>query len=298
MKPTDSVRNESLNALQRTINMAKALVWNASKRQSCWQSGPVTVVAKHPILKQVASDILAGTDVGAFPDRPIILYSGIHVPLGKMTSLHGYRLGIQTEHFYSSDGRRLWKDENALRNTIFNLRFMDGVIDLNPSNSKIYKELAFTSPTIELGPHIFPSSPPQHQPGETDRFVFFGSLRSERRKAKLASLPDDLVKVVKGRVFGKELAKIVRQYRGVLNLHYDEGIYVEYPRLLSALLAGKPVASDPLTEEFIAGRHYLPLTALDSPPDDDRDIFYEMASLLCDRYSFASCLKRMGVHTN
>ena len=44
-------------------------------------------------------------------------------------------------------------------------------------------------------------------------------------------------------------------------MHFSAGLYTEYPRLLSAYLAGKPLVSETLSPELEEGRHYIALGA-------------------------------------
>ena len=55
------------------------------------------------------------------------------------------------------------------------------------------------------------------------------------------------------------LYKEINVSSGVLNLHFEEGIYSEIPRLLSAYICGKVLYSEPLAAPFISGQHYIPL---------------------------------------
>lgn len=66
------------------------------------------------------------------------------------------------------------------------------------------------------------------------------------------------------------------------------GAYTEYPRLLSALLAGKPVLSEQLTQELIPGTHYMLLG--DQGQVDQEVVFERFSSLFCGEYSFENYL--------
>ena len=53
----------------------------------------------------------------------------------------------------------------------------------------------------------------------------------------------------------------------VVNLHIGEGIYTEYPRMLSAYLSGKAVLSEPLAAPLEKGKHYADIETPFDPAD-------------------------------
>lgn len=219
--------------------------------------GRVVLLSKHPVLDQVARDILAGLCAENLPDRRITVYVGLHRNYGLHALRPGRRLAIQTEHYFDADGRPMWrrmKRWRSLKAVLLNHL----VLDLSPANRPHYDFMpGFLRRRVLFGPHIFPCNAPAFQPGETSAFLFFGEM-SDRRRALLAALPEGVAQVAPPATFGADLAQMVARAGGILNLHYAEGRYSEMPRLLSACLAGKVVMSEPLGDELVMGRDYLP----------------------------------------
>ena len=74
-------------------------------------------------------------------------------------------------------------------------------------------------------------------------------------------IPTDYRKGLDEGIFGAALDEKIANASAVLNVHFSAGVYTEYPRLLSAYLAGKPLVSETLSPELEEGRHYIALGA-------------------------------------
>ena len=100
----------------------------------------------------------------------------------------------------------------------------------------------FVEAKVLFGPHIFPDAAitPNFQP---EAPVFFGAL-NDRRRGLLADLQAKRpVEVAPHGTFGRPLDALIAKQGAVLNLHFREGQYSEYPRFLKAYVRGKPVQS-------------------------------------------------------
>jgi hypothetical protein len=250
------------------------------------RAGNLTFLSLNKTLDQVAADIIAGLPDRFTLARHAYVYCGIHRNFGRLYFKRGPRLGIQTEQLADEAGRELWK-ARGVRSTIQGSSvFFDRILDLSKANDGSYRS---RSP-VDYGPFIFPSRAPRFQPGPDRRSVFFGSARGKRRPDILARLEaSGAIYVCQEGVYGDALTEILERFSAVANIHYDDGIYTEYPRLLSAILAGKSVVSDLLAKPLIAGKHYA---LFDEDDVSDRQRQYEeLSSFLCGTYSFEAYLR-------
>lgn len=250
----------------------------------------VTFVTGHRVLDDVARDMARGLTRPAACRIRIDL--GIHLP-GKLAeaapdSPHDLFIGIQTEQLLDETGAALWhhgqKDLICRRVAQY-----DHVLDLSPLNAPIYQTLPDGPRSrITFGPHIFPHHAPLAVVGQGP-LVFFGT-QCPRRTEILAGLRQAGIAVncLNWGKFGEALSGDLENASGILNIHFDNGIYTEYPRLLKALLAGKPVVSERLAAPLVAKTHYWPLEKAE--PADLAQCFDAMADLLCTHYSLQSLL--------
>ena len=74
-----------------------------------------------------------------------------------------------------------------------------------------------------------------------------------------------------------------------MNIHFQQGVYSEYPRFLKACLAGKPFISEPMGDPLVEGVHYLPLDEFPTAGTTER-LFAAIRDLAA-RYSFSSLLE-------
>ncbi|MDH2327424.1 hypothetical protein QCN27_11150 [Cereibacter sp. SYSU M97828] len=215
-------------------------------------AGNLTVIAPPGrILQQVAIDILSGITVPIF--RPTVLYVGADVL--ERQDLAGLAVGVQTEQLFDDDGRKLWNNYSARRVRKMVARF-DAVLELSPCNAPVYADLSDEEARkVTYGPHIFPDFVPPLVEGSGPP-IFYGTP-TERRKPILRQLAAQHgVERVQRGTFGDDLAPLVAAASAVVNIHIDEGVYTEYPRLLNAYLNGKVVMSEKLAAPLEAGRDY------------------------------------------
>ncbi|WBU57946.1 hypothetical protein [Paracoccus sediminicola] len=230
---------------------------------SVFHSGDLTVVTPPGrILTQVGEDIAAGF-AGTLAEK-FVLYVGAHV-LSPM-EFEGRSVGVQTEQFFDETGEKLW-NRLSVRRVGHMLSSFDHVLDLSPSNAPLYASASDElRAKLIFGPYIFPDHQPEFVPGAGNP-IFFGTPTG-RRKERLRELSRvSTIERVRRGTFGEELAALVRPASAVVNLHIGEGIYTEYPRMLSAYLSGKAVLSEPLAAPLEKGKHYADIETPFDPAD-------------------------------
>jgi hypothetical protein len=250
------------------------------------------VVSGHPVLNQVAQDLVAGLRTNDLPAQKITVYVGLHRRFGLRLLRPGRRIAIQTEHYFDADGRRMWRRAKRLR-TAINILFCDHVLDLSQYNREHYAFLpSFLRKRIIFGPHIFPINRPAFQRGAEPSFLFFGEM-NDRRKKLVAFQPSGAIKVLSAPTFGRDLSQFIDNAAGIVNLHYVDGRYSEMPRLLSACLAGKVVMSELLGDELIPHRDYLLLG--NYPTEKEAyEVYNNFWENFAQRHSFAEFLHKIA----
>ncbi|NJS38026.1 MAG: hypothetical protein HC783_02430 [Rhodobacteraceae bacterium] len=201
------------------------------------------------------------------------------------------RLGLQTEHILDADGMPLWQSWH-IGTVQAEVAAYDAVLDLSPANHEVYDALSpDLRARVRLGPHIFPSQPPPFAPVPGGPMLFFGGVnpRRQRRFAKLQGrgLP---VTVLPHATFGADLRQELSKAAAVLNIHFAPARYTEAPRILKAVLAGKPLISEDLALPFLEGTHYLSLAEAKAS-DATLQTSYEALASLCAQYSFPGFLR-------
>ena len=81
------------------------------------------------------------------------------------------------------------------------------------------------------------------------------------QRAQISALaPLQNIKLLPYGTHGAALQAQIAKSGGIVNLHFSAGVYSEYPRILTAALAGKVIWSDPMAQPLICGQHYFALT--------------------------------------
>ncbi|MES1945694.1 hypothetical protein C84B14_00055 [Salinisphaera sp. C84B14] len=263
------------------------------KELVCSSRGPVTIFSRHVVLNDFADTLLSGLPENFELPQPVAIICGIHNNYRRAVYKNHFTIAIQTEQLLDENGVALWglRRPRIHKTLLKHLFHADLLLDLSVSNRPAYRWCpGLLKRRLRFGPYIFPSRAPEYVPATSPRGVFIGEL-SDRRRAMLESLPADTVDIVSGGLYGAALTAAITKHRGIVNVHNEAGVYTEYPRLLLALHAGKPVFSEPLSKELLAGRHYFDLNAT---PDDDElaEVYTNMAALLTSDYSFADFLRQ------
>ncbi len=264
------------------------------RKQSILRAGSVQFVACHSVLADFARDLARA--LGAAPEvrRPVVIHVGAHLSSRLPGHEDALQIGLQTEQILDATGKEMWFSFDSRRIEGLVSEF-DLVLDLSIHNAPAYRSLPVSDRArVKFGPHIFPDHPlPTLEPGQ--RLLFAGAVNSRRRSAL-----DDLgsrARVLEDGTFGEAADLALIAAEGMLNLHFVDGVYTEYPRLLKTVLAGRALWSEPLAEPFVEGLHYFAPTARPERAVHDR-VQQAMAGMLSERYSlrrFLAALDRDGL---
>lgn len=214
----------------------------------------LVLLSNHPVLDQLARDIAAGVLPESLPLKDMVVCIGAHKRFPGLIKRSAFKICVQTEHILDANAQPLWFKPKRWVRIVINLLLCNLLLDLSPYNKKAYCWLPSSlRKKIIFGPKIFPSKTVKYTSGN-GKFVFYGVLNNRRRQLLNGN---KTVTVLEKGIYGAELARNIAEASGVLNIHFASGIYTEYPRLLSAYLAGKPFISERLGHELEPGRHYL-----------------------------------------
>ena len=254
--------------------------------QAAWrlQADGITLVATHRVLQDVAHDLLQSWGEAGALARPVVLHVGAHRSERLADQGNALQIGIQTEQMHDEAGQKLWKAFGKARLSRM-VQHFDLILDLSGANAPAYDALPPQERAkVRFGPWIFPSDPPPARP--PGRGLLFVGAPNERRSRALEALGDRVVRMPDG-TFGPAVARALEEAGGLLNLHYEDGVYSEYPRLLKAVLAGRAVWSERLAAPLVEGVHYF---APGERPDAGRIAAVQgaMAGLLCSRFALRS----------
>jgi hypothetical protein len=254
-------------------------------RSECLSANGANIYSRHEVLRDVANDLARGlTQPLSMPVDVYVGVQGVTAPPdnGRL------RIGIQTEHFADANGTRMWRvpRERLIRRFA---AFYDVLLDLSPQNRPAYDFLRDElRAKIRFGPHIFPDIPVEPDFKDAPP-LFFGAM-NDRRQTLLKKLQTDRpVAVAPRRTFGPDLQAQIAAHGSVLNLHFVDGVYTEYPRLLKAYLSGKPLVSEPLAAPLVAGTHYFDLQTQPTRAATEH-VFRNLATFAA-QYSFRAFLE-------
>ncbi|MGI3185245.1 hypothetical protein [Nioella aestuarii] len=259
--------------------------------------GNLTFLSVHPVLDQMARDILGGLPDAACDGPPTTVYCGVHQEFGDAWSRPGFRIAIQTEQLYEAGGAALWpsRKRSNLQRILKAVRRSHRVLDLSACNAAFYDAelgLPKNRQKLSFGPHIFPDTPLPYTPPTKDGILFFGWTGGKRRKSVLQGIEGVEVTLVADGTFYDALDRMIRDHRAVLNIHFEAGVYTEAPRLLSAYVCGKPVISELLDPGFEPRVHYHLLGS--DTAFDPQAVFDAFSAHVTSKFSFAAYLGSLG----
>ena len=190
------------------------------------------------------------------PEIQLNIHLGLHIDTIKRAE--GINIGIQTEQLQDDAGRQLW-GVKGLRSIRKNLTNLDVLLEISKANRPVYEDLDLSEKSkIVVGPWIFSRESSRQNPGD-GHLVFFGN-KNERRSRIIEEVRKlHSVKVLPRGTFGADLEKEIAQASAILNIHYCDGTYSEFPRILLALKYGKPLVSEVLADPLEAYNHYVPI---------------------------------------
>ncbi|RRQ24621.1 hypothetical protein D5687_00175 [Guyparkeria sp. SCN-R1] len=241
------------------------------------------------MLDHLAWEIMRGLpEHFATRHERVVIFCGIHKGFGLRWLRRGYKIALQTEQMYDETGKPLWgQTTKRARRLAFAARAADLVLDLSAANHRFYEEHcpgALAQGKIRFGPWIFPSRPLPFNPGGEESVAFFGSLGNGRRASVIDGIDGFPVRMLESGTFFDDLYRQVESCSAVLNVHFEEGVYTEAPRLLTSLYCGKPLVSEPLGEPFVAGKHYVPIDGYGKV--ENQAVFERLSRFVSDNLSF------------
>lgn len=174
----------------------------------------------------------------------------------------------------------MWRTINTHRLQRFATLY-DIILDLSPYNAPVYD---FLPPElhskIRFGPHIFPGRAISPRSG-TKPPLFFGWSNPQQQKLLQELVEKGVATNLPKPVFGTDLKNLLDDHVAVLNVHFNESVYTEYPRFLKAYLLGKPLVSEPLSAPLVEGKHYYALNAVPTK-EKTREIFKNLSKFAAE----------------
>lgn len=251
-------------------------------------SGNIGFFAKSPPLIDLAKMI--SEDLNCENATALNVYVGIHQWRHDKLPRSRVNIGVQTEQYFDQNGKRLWGLRSDFDPHIYVAKF-DVVLDLSRFNAKAYERVKGIDKVL-FGPYIFPQSERQFKGPESDEIVFIGTNKYRRTSiiAAMKLQTDWNIKVISDQYFDQSRSTIEKCI-GLLNVHYQEGVYAEWPRILMAYKSGKPLLSEPLGEPMDEGVHYYGLDQ-DVSMLDGISVFGRINADIATKYRFIDFLSQ------
>lgn len=258
--------------------------------------GSINILARRSILNEFVDDLAISINVNSITAKSKIwIFCGAHKNYYLNWFRPGKKVVIQTEQFYDDNGIPMW-GQGYIKNKILinNIRKSDLFIELSESNRKFYEEdLKLPQNLLSkiiFGPYIFPSKRKNEvlDNNSCNEVVFFGTLNARRLNC-IKNLPF-AIKTLNG-VYGKKLKDTINDSRAVLNVHYEPGVYTEWPRVLSAFHNRKILISETLSKVLEPDLHYALIDNSKNFNDfNDKVIFENLEHLVTTQYSITNLI--------
>ena len=250
------------------------------------QKGGVSFYAKHTILREFILLILQQSVVP--PNLSINVFVGIHQWVDEFLPKGILNIGIQTEQFFDANGQKLWGTIRQSHLRLMCLKF-DVILDFTEFNRPAYQNFNKDCRLV-FGPYIFPKDKVAPSNIKSNDICFVGAINERRKKIISALSFEHSIKVILNE-FGDQLNQKICNSAGVLNIHYQDGVYAEWPRILLAYLNGKILISEELGHPLIEGKHYLSIHS-DLSEFCTSKIHENIWNDLALRYSFSDFLSK------
>ena len=256
------------------------------KKYLITQVGDVRFYAKHKILRELLLLILQQSEIPS--NLSINVFVGIHQWIDDFLPRNVLNIGIQTEQFFDANGQKLWGTIRQSHLRLMCLKF-DVILDFTEFNSPAYQNFNKYCKVV-FGPYIFPNDKVLPSNKKTTDICFVGAI-NERRERIISALSSEYsIKVIQNE-FGDQLNQRVCECAGILNIHFQDGVYTEWPRILLAYLNGIIFISEDLGHPLVEGRHYLSIhsdLSRFSVSEAHENIWNDLAV----RYSFSGFLSQ------
>jgi len=259
---------------------------------------PFIFFSPHPILHEMVKDICAGLHGEEFKKSKLVfVFCGAHKKFAFASVPWGKKLFIQTEQLCTEDGEALWgsKKSHVVKSIKENIRQSDVFLDINFNNRPFYEAIDLSKvdkSKVDFGPYIYPRQIVDCKKEVANSVCFFGSLNKRREELvkEFCAKSGLYVKIVPEKTYGANLKRIVSESAAVLNIHYEDAIYTEAPRLLTAYLHGKVLISEKISKPFQENVHYISLEA--GSDIEYSQVFKNFTKLVTQNFSFAEFIRR------
>lgn len=252
------------------------------------------LISHHRILHEINLDILKNTEVKL--NKFTILVMGIHRTKKIFLKFFpGFKVGIQTEHLYDERGLKLnIYDTDPEPSILKNLESYDLILDLNANNKVFYKNSIASLKKIIYGPYIFPYSTKPYSGNSKDAYLFVGSISNKKRLDKILNFKKKYPKtmILGEGSYGSYLDSKIKTCSAIINFNSSNKKHTPYPRILKALIHGKPFISEPLPMPLIKDKHYLNCLKLNK-----KNLMYSynlLSKFLVTNYSFDKFLDKLN----
>jgi hypothetical protein len=221
---------------------------------------------------------------------PLHVYIGAHQWIFDALPKSSINIGIQTEQYYDQNGKKLWGYRPKFFSYLLFNKF-DYLIDYSSFNDLAYGRIK-DSKRIFFGPYLFPDQAKSYLTSSNNLLLFVGDMSSRRREV-LSSLQPRQKKVnfIKDK-FYEALIPELNRCEGIINIHHQNGVYTEWPRILMAYVSGKVIFSESLGHPLVSGTHYLAIEEIDTTTEETKKTVYlNFKQEIASKYEFVTFLK-------
>lgn len=201
----------------------------------------ICVYANNIILQDIAW-YLYNDIYYSFSNKSIDIYIGIH-EYKEVKNSKTINIGIQTEQYVDYKGNKLWRYNNYdLKRKQYQY---DLIIEINSNNKKLYDQ---NVDNVIYGPYIFGKPyKSANKLNHTNNQYFIGSI-NKRREYILSGVRS--IQIVDNK-HGEDLYNILLTGSSIYNIHYQKGLYNEWPRIFLAYKYDMTLISEQLQSNYL-----------------------------------------------
>jgi hypothetical protein len=224
-------------------------------------------------------------------ENQIAIYVGIHEWINDDINNGCTNIGIQTEQLFDVNQKKLRGYTSSLL-TKFYLNKFDYIIDLSDLNKPGYSLSKSEVNRVIFGPYIF-SHRDKHCKergckANSSKLLFIGKPNERRNNILKEYYSTNDYELING-LFFNDLDEKIQESTGLINIHYEDGIYTEWPRLLLAFENNKITYSEKLSAPLKLGYHYADLVR-PIKPSEERKIFENFESDIASKHQFKNLI--------